>query len=270
MQRAAYTASRKITKVITCAPLDIVAVDILSGLPQTTDGSKCILVLTDYFTKWACAFALPDSEASTCMRAMYDGFFAHFGLPRQLHSDLGRNFESKLFHELCQLVGTTKSHMTAFHSCCDGQAERQIRSLVQMLKATANENPVTWPQRLPTLMSAYRMTVHKTTGITPNMAMLGREVMLPAAFIARPPEEATRTSVPFVRDFRDALRNAHEKVRAATKATARIQKRYYDERSKKALPSRSTSLAFLAASTTPSEIQKIAKALDGPVENRAF
>ena len=56
-------------------PLDVVAVDILSGLPTTTDGSRYILVLTDYFTKWACAFPLPDAEASTCMRAMYDGFF---------------------------------------------------------------------------------------------------------------------------------------------------------------------------------------------------
>jgi len=38
-------------KVITGAPLDIVAVDILSGLPTPSDGSKYILVLTDYFTK---------------------------------------------------------------------------------------------------------------------------------------------------------------------------------------------------------------------------
>jgi len=64
------------------APLDIVAVDILSGVSVTPDGMKYILVLTDYFTKWACAFALPDTDASTCMRAMYDGFFASFGLPR--------------------------------------------------------------------------------------------------------------------------------------------------------------------------------------------
>ena len=186
----------KLKNVITGALLDIVAVDILSGLPQTTDGNKYILVLTDYFTKWACAFPLPDAEASTCMRAMYDGFFSHFGLPRQLHSDLGKNFESKLFHEQCQLVGTTKFHSTAFHPSCDGQAERQIRSLVQMLKATANENPATWPQKLPTLMSAYRMTVHKITGITPNMAMLGREVMLPAASLPdrqkRPPALLSR------------------------------------------------------------------------------
>ena len=101
-----------------------------------------------------------------------------------------------------------------------------------MLKTTADDNPATWPQRLPTVMAAYRMTVHKTTGMTPNMAMLGREVMMPAALIARPPEEPHRTTVPFVRDLRDALRDAHQRVRDATRSSARTQKLYYDERSK--------------------------------------
>ena len=184
-------------KGLTGAPLDIVAVDILSGLPVTPDSSKYILVLTDYFTRWACAFALPDAEASTCMRTMYDGFFSDFGLPKQLHSDLGKNFESKLFYELCLIAGV-KSHTTAFHPQSDGQTERMNRTLLQMLKTTADENPGTWPQRLATVMAAYRMTVHKTTSITPNMAMLEREVMMPAALIARPPEEPFTTSVPFV------------------------------------------------------------------------
>ena len=40
----------KLTKVITAAPLDIIAIDILSGLPQTENGNKYLLVLTDYFT----------------------------------------------------------------------------------------------------------------------------------------------------------------------------------------------------------------------------
>ena len=85
-------------KVFTAAPLDIVALNVLSGLPITQDGKKYISLLTHYFTKWACAFALPDAEASTCMRAMFDGFFAQFCLHRQLHSDLGKNFESKWFY----------------------------------------------------------------------------------------------------------------------------------------------------------------------------
>jgi len=203
-----------------------------SGLPTTTDGNRYILVLTDYFTKWACAFPLPDAEASTCMRAMYDGFFAQFGLPRQLHSDMGKNFESKLFHELCQITGINKSRTTPFHPQCDGQTERMNRTLLQMLRCTADDNPATWPQRLPTVMAAYRMTVHRVTGLTPNMAMLGREVMLPATLIAKPPEESSATSVPFVRDLGDALRQAHQQVRESTQSVARTQKRHYDERSR--------------------------------------
>jgi len=149
------------------------------------------------------------------MQAMYDGFFAAFSLTRQLHSDLGENFESKLFYELCLLAGVNKSHTTAFHLESDGQTERMIRTLLQMLKTTADDNPATWPQRLPTVMAAYRMTVHKTTGMIPNMAMLGREVMLPAAVIARPPEEPHRTTQPFVRDLRDTLRDAHQRSKQA-------------------------------------------------------
>jgi len=62
------------------------------------------------------------------------------------------------------------------------------------------------------------------------MAMLGREIMMPAALIARPPEEPFTTSVLFVSNLRDTLCDAHHRVRNATKSSARSQKSYYDER----------------------------------------
>ena len=133
------------------------------------------------------------------------------------------------------IAGINKSHTTAFHPQSDGQTERMNRTLLQMLKTTADENPATSSQRLPTVMAAYRMTVHKITGMTPNMAMLGRKVMLPAALIARPPEEPHRTTVPFVGDLREALRDAHQRVRDATKSSARTQKMYYGDRSRQAV-----------------------------------
>jgi len=219
----------KLTKVVTGAPLDIIAIDILSGLPQTADGTKYLLVLTDYFTKWIEAFPLPDAEASTCMRAMYDGFFSSFGLPRQIHSDQGKNFDSRLFHELCKIAGVTKTRTTPFHPRSDGQTERANRTILQMLRTAANDNPTDWPNRLPALLAAYRMTVHKVTQVTPNMAMLGREVLFPTTLIARPPEEPINTTVPFVESFKNSMRQAHEQVRAATKSTARTQKSYFDK-----------------------------------------
>jgi len=82
----------KLRKVFAGAPLDLVAIDILSGMPVTPDGLKYVLVVTDYFSKWTEAYALPDAEASTCMQVLYNQFSARFGLPRQLHSDQGKNF----------------------------------------------------------------------------------------------------------------------------------------------------------------------------------
>jgi len=102
-------------------------------------------------------YALPDSEAHTCITVLYNNFFARFGLPRQLHTDQGRNFESKLFHELCVIAGITKT--TSFHPRSDGQAERLNRTLLQMLRTTASQYVHNWPTYLPTLMSAYRMTL---------------------------------------------------------------------------------------------------------------
>jgi len=80
-------------------------------------------------------------------------------------------------------------------------------------------------------MSAYGMTTHKVTQVTPNLAMLGREVLLPATLIVKPPEEPVDTTVPFVNDLRDHIRAAHAHVRQTTLQAAKTQKTYYDNRS---------------------------------------
>jgi len=70
-------------------------------------------------------------------------------------------------------------------------------------------------------MAAYRMTKHATTSVTPNRAMLGREVLLPAAMIAAPPEEPHTVTVPWVDQFRITIRDAHQRVRAVKQLVLR-------------------------------------------------
>ena len=64
----------KLQNIPVGAPLDLVTIDILSGLPTASDGSKYLLVAVDAFTKWVEAYPLPDQEAHTCMTALFNGF----------------------------------------------------------------------------------------------------------------------------------------------------------------------------------------------------
>jgi len=59
--------------------------------------------------------------------------------------------------------------------------------------------------------------------------------MLPTSLNAKPPHEPVTSSVPFVVDLRDAIRNAHDRVRTATKKATRIQRKYYDEKSRQTI-----------------------------------
>jgi len=216
-------------KVSAGAPMDLVAIDILSGLPATADGYKYLLVAIDYFTKWLEAIPLCDAEAQTCMRALYSAFFSRFGLPRQLHSDQESNFESKLVAELCSIAGINKTRTTPFHPRSDGQTESANRTILRMLLASIDAQPESWPDRLPALLAAYRMTPHSVTGISPNMAMMGREVLLPPSLIVQTPEESVAVTTSFAAQFRQNMRNAHAAIRSATSRAAKTQNNYFDK-----------------------------------------
>ena len=60
------------------------------------------------------------------MRALYSAFFSRFGLPRQLHSDQGSNFQSKLVAELCSIAGINKTRTTPFYPRSDGRPRGRI------------------------------------------------------------------------------------------------------------------------------------------------
>ena len=91
------------------APLQMVAMDILGPLPESTQGNSYVLVVADYFTKWMEAYPIPNQEATTVARKLVDEFFCRFSIPEKLHSDQGRQFESDLIAEVCALLHIDKT-----------------------------------------------------------------------------------------------------------------------------------------------------------------
>jgi transposase InsO family protein len=94
--------------------MERVAVDVLGPLPVSENGNKYILIAMDYFTKWPEAYALPNQEAETVVKVLVDQFVSRFGTPVELHSDQGRNFESRVFSEMCKLLGIKKTKLRLY------------------------------------------------------------------------------------------------------------------------------------------------------------
>jgi len=96
-------------------PRQVVAVDLLGPMLMTVRGNNWILVLTDHFTRWADALAISDASAPTVARAFDQQVFCYFGLPEQIHSDQGAQFQSQVMSDLCKTWGVNQSRTTPYH-----------------------------------------------------------------------------------------------------------------------------------------------------------
>ena len=96
--------------------------DIVGPFPPTANGNKYIFVC-DYFTKRVECYALPDHQAQTVADAVVSNFVSRYGVPSVIYSDQGREFESRLFEEVCQLLGIEKTRTTPYHPQSDGLVE---------------------------------------------------------------------------------------------------------------------------------------------------
>ncbi|VDI79030.1 Hypothetical predicted protein [Mytilus galloprovincialis] len=101
------------------APLERVAMDIMGPLPTSEYGNKHVLVIGDYFTKFVHAIPIVNQEAQTVARAFIENFVTIFGVPMQLHTDQGANFEARVFQELCKVLDIDKTRTTVMRPQSD-------------------------------------------------------------------------------------------------------------------------------------------------------
>jgi transposase InsO family protein len=195
------------------SPLQRIAVDVMGPLPTTERGNKYIVVITDYFTKWIECYATPNQEATTIADLLIDQFISRFGVPLEIHSDMGRNFESNLVSLICAKLGINKTRTTPYRPQSDGQTERFNRTLLDAL-AKCSDSQTNWDLNIPLLCLYYRATVHASTGTTPALLMLGRELRLPVHLIFPPTEVSSSESYPeYVDKLEERIQMASEYAR---------------------------------------------------------
>ena len=122
-----------LTPIPVGGPFDRVGVDVLQ-LPKTKRGNRYTVVFMDYLSKWPEVFATPDQTAPTIIaKLLVEEIISRHGVPRQLLSDRGPAFLSKLLLAVCDCMGIRKVNTSAYHPQSDGLVERFNRTLTDML-----------------------------------------------------------------------------------------------------------------------------------------
>lgn len=199
------------------APFQRIQMDILGPLPKTLSGNQYLLVVVDCFTKWVEAFPLKNIRAKAITEVFVSEVVARHGVPLEVRTDQGRNFESKLFTELMLLLGIKKTRSTALHPQSDGQVERQHQTITNYLAKYISENQKDWDRWIPMFLLAYRSSKHESTGVTPAELYFAQDLRLPLDLLrGNPPssnEEESQTVGGYVKDLREKLEEIHSTVK---------------------------------------------------------
>ena len=192
-------------------PLEILAID-FTKMETASDGKEGVLVLTDVFTKFSLAIPTSNQEAVTIAKVLVRDWFQRYGVPQRIHSDQGRNFESRLVSALCELYGIHKTRTTPYHPRGNAQCERFNRSLHDLLRSLPPELKSKWPQYLPELVQAYNNTPHASTGFSPHFLLFGQEPQLPIDYLLGRAAPSAVGPTDWVRQHRLRLQDAHARA----------------------------------------------------------
>ena len=195
-------------------PFTFWAIDYMGPLPETARGNRHILVMMDHFSKWCEAFPTKDQKASTVANILLHKVFSRFGPPTVLHSDQGANFESNLMHELCDLMGIAKTRTSAYHPQCDGQVERQNRTLQDMLSKFVSNHADDWDQWLDPVVFAYNTSRHDSTGYSPYEMIFGRTPRMPFELEIGMPLSNPAQNTEYIHSTRRTLQDIHNIARS--------------------------------------------------------
>nr|GEV16940.1 putative reverse transcriptase domain-containing protein [Tanacetum cinerariifolium] len=157
-----------------------VTIDFVTKLPKTTNGYDTVWMIFDRLIKSA---HFPTNEENDPMGKLMKLYMkevvTRHGVPVFIISDRDGRFTSLFWQALHKALGTRLDMSTAYHPEIDGQSERTIQRLEDMLRACVLDFGKNWDRHLPLVEFSYNNSYHTSIKAAPFEALYRRKCRSP-------------------------------------------------------------------------------------------
>ena len=146
--------------------------DFITKLPRTSSGYDSIWVIVDRLTKSAHFIPICEGYGVEKLARIYiKEIVTRHGVPLSIISDRDSRYISHFWRSLQSALGTRLDLSTAYHPQTDGQSERTIQTLEDMLRACVIDFGGSWDTHLPLVEFSYNNSYHSSIDMAPFEAL---------------------------------------------------------------------------------------------------
>ncbi|GJU99208.1 putative reverse transcriptase domain-containing protein [Tanacetum coccineum] len=138
---------------------------------------------------------------------------ARHGIPVSIICDRDPRFASRFWRSLQKALGTTLDMSTAYHPETDGQSERTIQTLEDMLRACVIDFGKGWINHLPLVEFSYNNSYHASIKAAPFEALYGRKCRSPVCWAEV--GEAQLTGPDLIQETTEKIIQIKQRIQAA-------------------------------------------------------
>ncbi|GJR45612.1 reverse transcriptase domain-containing protein [Tanacetum coccineum] len=204
-----------------------ITMDFVTKLPKTASGQDMIWVIVDRLTKSAHFLPAKENDSMEKLTRQYlKEVVSRHGVPVSIISDRDGRFVSQFWQSLQEAFGTQLDMSTTYHPETDGQSERTIQTLEDMLRACVIDFGKGWDRHLPLIEFSYNNSYHTSIKAAPFEALYGRKCRSPICWAEV--GDAQLTGPEIVRETTEKIIQIKHRLQASRDR----QKSYADKRRK--------------------------------------
>ncbi|KAJ0513979.1 putative nucleotidyltransferase, Ribonuclease H [Helianthus annuus] len=191
-----------------------ISMDFITKLPRTPKGHDTIWVIVDRLTKSAHFLPIREKDNTSKLAEIYmREIVTRHGVPLSIISDRDGRFVSRIWQSFQEAFGSKLNMSTTFHPQTDGQSERTIQTLEDMLRACVMDLGGSWDKHLPLVEFSYNNSYHTSIGAAPFEALYGRKCRSPLCWADAGDRQLVGPDV--VQETTDKIAQIRDRISAA-------------------------------------------------------